>query len=118
VNPMEAAMQKAVAPPGAPQIEGPPNLSGINPPVQPSDVMPRPQLPPGVTPQDAANVALRGQPTGPMANMPIAPPAGGPSPAPTPGGGGDIPTQIIRPNAAQLRALAPPRAPARLWVPR
>lgn len=65
-SPMDLAMQKA--------IEGPTPITGVRPVVNPADVIGKPGLPPGVSDVDAANAALRGTPTGPIANTPIAPP--------------------------------------------
>jgi hypothetical protein len=58
-TPFDRAMGRAVEGPATPlQLTGPPQLSGINPVVNPADVQPR--LPPGITPTDAANAQLRG----------------------------------------------------------
>jgi hypothetical protein len=60
-TPMQTAMDKAVAPAaGPPQLGSDvPDLTGVRPPpVQPSDVIGKPGLPPGITPTDAANVSI------------------------------------------------------------
>ena len=75
---LEGAMQRAIAGPTGPTLGGEPlDLSGIRPPVSPTDVIGRPGLPTGVTDVDALNAGMGsgGMPQGAIAPPPQAAPA-------------------------------------------
>ena len=70
-SPMQIALDKATAPQAVPRLGSDvPDVSGIRPVVQPSDVMGRPGLPPGVSDIDAVN-AGRGMQGVTGSSMPV-----------------------------------------------